>query len=307
MQGNSFTKMNGNTITEVTRRSIADAITLHGISWAGRFEEQDFLVRLYDLKQMPSKDSRYKDASGDIWKHRVMNSDWQDDWVFYDDRFNLMQGSDESFLRFLCEMLHPIVQRDPDEVERIKDTLNEFLVKDGWELREEMEISERPVFAAFRIVPGVEVAEAAKPVTEAIDTDYVNRQVTRMQAALTADPEAAIGTAKDFLETISKTILTERGVTYTSDEKMPRLVKQVFKSMELIPNGVLESGRTDDTLKRLLSNLASVSDGLAELRNLHGTGHGKEAKSEGLNLRHARLAVSAATALAVFLWETHQA
>jgi hypothetical protein len=57
---------------------------------------------------------------------------------------------------------------------------------------------------------------------------------------------------------------------------------------------------------RLLSGLNTLVSGLVELRNLHGTGHGREAGTKGLALKHARLAVSAATALAVFLWETHE-
>ncbi len=37
------------TITEVTRHSISDALILNKIAWWGRFEEQQFLARLYDL------------------------------------------------------------------------------------------------------------------------------------------------------------------------------------------------------------------------------------------------------------------
>jgi hypothetical protein len=56
----------------------------------------------------------------------------------------------------------------------------------------------------------------------------------------------------------------------------------------------------------LLNNLASISNGLAEIRNLYGTGHGKHARSKGLQRRHARLAVGAASTLGVFLFETYR-
>jgi hypothetical protein len=65
-------------ISEITRRDIFDAIRIEEICWWGRLEETEFLSRLYDLSQMPSTDSRYTDASGDIWKHRVANDDWED-------------------------------------------------------------------------------------------------------------------------------------------------------------------------------------------------------------------------------------
>jgi hypothetical protein len=126
-----------------------------------------------------------------------------------------------------------------------------------------------------------------------------------MQAALHSEPDVAIGTAKEFMETVCKTILSERAIVYDPNEKMPRLVREVAGALELIPKGIEAESKAKDTVKRLLSNLASVSDGLAELRNLHGTGHGKIAAAEGLELRHARLAVGAAATLATFLFETH--
>ena len=44
-----------------------------------------------------------------MWQHRVNNFDWNDDWVFYDSRFNILYAEDDIFPRFLCEMLHPVV------------------------------------------------------------------------------------------------------------------------------------------------------------------------------------------------------
>jgi len=294
------------TISEVTRRNISDVFILENIYWWGRFEEQQFLARLYNLAEMPSTDRRCANASDDIWQHRQRNIDWPNDWVFYDSRFNLITAPDEDFLRFLCEMMHPAVQPKAEEVERVRNILNPHLVKDGWEIKEQMQISGRPVFAAFRSFGfGDHTAEAAKVVSEAIDAEYVSRQITRMQSSLASEPDVAIGTAKEFVETICKTILRERNITYDTNEKMPRLVKQVAATLALIPPSISGEVKASETVKRLLSNLASVSDGLSELRNLHGTGHGKEADAVGLELRHARLAVGAATTLAVFILETH--
>lgn len=58
----------------------------------GTLEDVEFLQRLWDLEAMPSTDSRYKDASGDIWQHRWNNHDWDDDWLFKDKRFDLIDG-----------------------------------------------------------------------------------------------------------------------------------------------------------------------------------------------------------------------
>jgi hypothetical protein len=65
--------------------------------WSGALPETDFLARLYDLNDRPSHDSRYTTAGQDIVQHRVMNEDWDDDWIFSDPRFGLVD-SDRALL-----------------------------------------------------------------------------------------------------------------------------------------------------------------------------------------------------------------
>lgn len=48
-----------------------------------------------------------------------------------------------------------------------------------------------------------------------------------------------------------------------------------------------------------------MAQGIAELRNLYGTGHGRDGKAVGLQPRYARLAAGCAGVLATFLFETH--
>ncbi|WP_428848607.1 abortive infection family protein [Shewanella marisflavi] len=67
-----------------------------------------------------------------------------------------------------------------------------------------------------------------------------------------------------------------------------------------------DEAKAADSIRKLLSNLATVASGVAELRNKYGTGHGKEGNAKGLSSRHAKLAVGAASTLAVFLVETHR-
>ena len=79
-----------NKITTITRRNIFDYIQVEGFWWAGRLEETDFLSRMFDLERMESFDARFYNAIGDIWQHRINNSDWEDNWIFSDSRFNLL-------------------------------------------------------------------------------------------------------------------------------------------------------------------------------------------------------------------------
>lgn len=157
-------------ITETTRRDIIDSIFLEKINLYGRLEEIDFLSRIWDLDSMPSLDSRFKNATGDI----------------------------------CC-----------------------------------------------------------------------------------------------------KSILNNCNVSFSKSDDLPKLVKLTVKQLELTPKDIPDKVKAGDTIKRLLSNLAVITQGIAELRNHYGTGHGKLNASKGLQPRHAKLAVGAASTLAVFLSETH--
>ena len=140
-----------NDISEVTRRAIVDFISDSNIIWAGRLQDDDFLSRLYDLTSMPSNDHRMSNAAGDIYQHRVNWNDWEDDWVFYDSRFNLLHAPDEEFLRFLCETVHPIVRPDEEEARILVTTYNKELAADGWSLVKVKQISGKPVFSPQKI------------------------------------------------------------------------------------------------------------------------------------------------------------
>jgi hypothetical protein len=48
-----------NGITDITRRQIADEMTIGNILYHGGQTEPDFLARLFDLKSLPSGDYRY--------------------------------------------------------------------------------------------------------------------------------------------------------------------------------------------------------------------------------------------------------
>lgn len=145
-----------------------------------------------------------------------------------------------------------------------------------------------------------------KPLLDVLNAEYVTQQITRMEASVVSDPELAIGTAKEFVETICKTILRECDETASGSVDLPQLVKQVREKLDLLPQDIPEKAKGAETIKRVLSNLGTVAQGLAELRGLYGSGHGKDAKVKGLQPRHARLAVGAACTLAVFLFETYQ-
>ena len=164
------------------------------------------------------------------------------------------------------------------------------------------------VYRDGRLTPvaGHDHIEDVAEVASRFDAPELKRQIQRMRDAVQDDPGLAIGTAKELLETTCKTILTDRELAFDSKWDAVRLVKEVRKALGLVPDNIKDSAKGADAIRRLLSSLGAVAQGLSELRNLYGTGHGKEGRAVGLNPRHARLAVGASATLVTFLFETHE-
>jgi hypothetical protein len=295
-------------ITVVTRREIFDYLRQPGFAWHGRLDEPTFLGRLYDLAHMPSNDRRFPDALEDITQHRVRNQDGDDDWIFSDPRLQLGSGPDEILLEFLVQMVHPAVQSNAGATTRVVETMNELLAVDGWRLTQSGSISGRAVFVPARLGGGTgALTGEAHAVASRADSAYISRQVTRMQGTVDTDPDLAIGTAKEFVETICKTILEDRYAGYDKNDDLQVLVRKTTKELQLRRDDIDPAATAADTIRRVLSNLAGIAQGVAELRNAYGTGHGRPGGGDsGLRPRHARLVVGAAITLGSFLYETHE-
>lgn len=119
----------------------------------GKLSEMDFLKRIYDLKSLPSYDNRFDDAEGDIWQHTINNDDYEEGWIFEDDRLELLNGEDEVLLKFLCAVFHPAVRVENGYWKEILDAVNGLLRNDGYELYPESKISGRDVYGWHRYDP----------------------------------------------------------------------------------------------------------------------------------------------------------
>jgi len=289
-----------NSISEITRRNVFDALRLAKVRWAGRLAETAFLSRVFDLEGLPSTDYRRSNMLGDISQHRENFLDWDDDWVYDDQRLNLLRGPDDKLLNFLAEMIHPIVRDDEDEVNRLLELFNRHLGTDGFQLVVVNVVSGRRIFAASRTL-GLHGQNEARKLADSLASDHIAAQITRMQTSIVSDPALAIGSAKEFIESICKGILADRRQVLTGKEDLPRLVHLVRETL-----GINVGKRTDDTLKSTLRALATIIQGVAELRGQLGTGHGDSPDAPRPPVEIARLAVGIATTAGVFLWDMHQ-
>ena len=119
------------------------------------------------------------------------------------------------FLRFLCEVIHPVVRPDRDEALRLALHFNDQLRPQGWELYQEQRIAGRWRFAYRRLVPNSSHAVTrARTVAEALDAGWMEKEIERLEHSIDRDPALAIGTTKELVETCCKTILTKRSVPF---------------------------------------------------------------------------------------------
>ena len=174
--------------------------------------------------------------------------------------------------------------------------LTKWLQKDGFIYREGKLVSSRHI-------PSIPHLES---IAVTADVPYILTQLKRIEDALDTDVWLAIGTAKELVETTCKTVLKDLGKTLDSNWTVVELCKETRKELKLTPDDIPDSTKAAETIKRLLSNLATIVHGIAELRNPFGTGHGPDGRAKGLQPRHARLVAGAASTLALFFLETHR-
>lgn len=293
------------TVTPLTRRDIVDYLALEKIAWHGRLDEPAFLDRVWDLSAMPSDDSRFHNALGDIRQHRIANYDWDDDWLLSDPRFDLMHGPDETFLKFLCEMVHPFVRSDKDEVRKLVDFFNAQLRADGWILVASEQMSGRPVFSAQRAKGAKQPATALRlPEYQRLREPKVfEEHLRRIEAGIKTDPAAAIASSKELVESVCKIILDDYKVAYLEKDDLPDLYKKAATELKLTAESVPGSAKGSQAAQGALRALVTVVQRLAELRNELGLGHGRAQASKAL-VRHARLAFNSASAVTEFLLDT---
>jgi hypothetical protein len=137
-------------ITEITRQAVIDRLFLDASEpFYGKSDLISFLRRIWPLSQMPSEDSRFKDAEGDIWQHSINNDDWTDSELLWK-RLKIGEIPDEQFARFLEARVHPLICPDRERLEHLVLSFNEELKNDRFVMQKVSEISGRPI---YKVVP----------------------------------------------------------------------------------------------------------------------------------------------------------
>jgi len=199
---------------------------------------------------------------------------------------------------------------------RVKNRLPKFLLglREAKHLYHQVKES-HPTYAARRqwltseftpVLSYLETAGPELPVQETIlqslvkiDAQHIEDTWRKAVDRLDSDPEGAIPVARALIESVCKYILESENVDYRDEGDLQKLYKATAKQLQLSP-----AADTEPMLRELLSGCVTVVNGIAGMRNKQSDAHGKGTQPSPTFPRHARLAVTVAGGVAMFLIET---
>ena len=136
---------------------------------------------------------------------------------------------------------------------------------------------------------------------------HISEQVRSIELAVVENPALAFDLSKTVVESACRTILSERKITYTSDDDLPKLFKQVTISLPMLPSVASAQTEIRKSLAQTLNGLHTALQGICELRNVCGfASHGSDAPRPAMESAQALLAAEAADAIVGFLHRLHR-
>lgn len=131
------------------------------------------------------------------------------------------------------------------------------------------------------------------------DLAAIHKEFERALQSVEQDPPAAVTAACAIVEAFCKTYCEDEGIEIPKEQSIKPLWKAVQGHIGFDPAKI-----EDDDLKRILTGLASIVDGIGSFRTHAGSAHGRGRKSYRAAPRHARLLLHAAHSLVAFSIET---
>lgn len=131
--------------------------------------------------------------------------------------------------------------------------------------------------------------------------ETIQREIDRARLSFTSDPADALTAASSMIEATYKYILHDMSQPFPTVQDMRSLSKVVHPLLNISP----EQAANDD-FRSMLQGTISIVQSIGSIRTRLGDAHGAAPlRGEPLE-RHARLAVSVAGALCLFLLETYE-
>lgn len=136
---------------------------------------------------------------------------------------------------------------------------------------------------------------------------HIDEQVTGIERAVAEQPGLAFDLAKTLIESVCRTVLTERTISFDPGDDLPRLFKTVTTNLPFLPAGASDAAEVRRGLAKTLNGLHTAIQGICELRNRCGfASHGSDGPQPAMESVQALLAAEAADAIVGFLHRVHR-
>lgn len=207
---------------------------------------------------------------------------------------------DDRLRRFLERVTDPRdYLADPTKGTAVVAHINQVLEADGFAIA--------VVGGKAHLVPKGAAGAAVTAFTTKVrllDFDTVELDIARALVNAATDPEDAVTAACSLLESVCRSILVELRMSLPPKRDIDGLVRAVQEPLNLSPGRTDLPAEIEHDVRQVLGGLTSVAKGIGALRTHAGDAHGREKGFRRLDSRIARLAITAASSLALFFIET---
>lgn len=188
---------------------------------------------------------------------------------------------------------------EPDKAVAVREHLNKALASDGLAVV----IVGGKALLTERRGSGTIVEPFIQKVAT-LDFDTVQMEIARALPNLEDDPEDAVTAACSLIEAVCRSILVELKLPLPAKKDIDGLIRAVQEPLGLSPGRSDLPPEVEADVRQTLSGLTSVAKGIGALRTHGGDAHGREKGFRRIDARIARLALNAASSLALFLIES---
>lgn len=164
----------------------------------------------------------------------------------------------------------------------------------------------------IELIEQIENATSSHAVTalsgkaEHVNFDTVSRDLDRALESAKRDPEDSVTAACSTVESVCRSILVELNEPFPDKKDIKGLFSAVRKPLGLSPDRSDLDPLIAEDVRKILSGLSTLIEGIGALRTHGGDAHGRERGYLRIDARIARLAIHCASTAALFLIETWQ-
>ena len=136
---------------------------------------------------------------------------------------------------------------------------------------------------------------------------HIENQVAAIEQAVVENPALTFDLARTIVESACRTILSERKVSYSENDEVPKLFRTATNHLPFLPPTASSEAEARESLSRTLNGLNTAIQGICELRNRCGfASHGSGSPRAAMETVQALLAAQAADTIVGFLHRVHR-